>query len=387
MMNSPTSPVVLFDDLIVEILSFVPVKTLMQLKCVCKSWNTIVSNPSFAKLHLQRSPRNTHLMIYTIDCSAVLFPLSSLPENLLTAIPKYPRYPFLDMCCSDLVGSCNGLICLVGYSRPYEWLRFWNPATNSLSDILGYSYGYRNRLTFGYDSSTDTYKVVSLSGKIVNVFSLGDNVWKNIQNFPVVSFEQCHPCVNAGVHVSGTINWLTIPNMTEYEQKDITIDQFVIVSLDLSTETYRKLLPPQGFVEVPPVEPAVTVLMDCLCFSHRFNGTHFVLWKMMEFGVQESWTQFLKISYQNLHIKSLRNYYDINDWLKHDSELFLFPLCVSESNHTLILACKQPTGFGEIIEHAIVYNWRDNRVEQKIFGDKFMWFCAKDYGESLISTS
>jgi len=36
--------------------------------------------------------------------------------------------------------------------------------------------------------------------------------------------------------VSGTINWLAIRDKSEYEWNDITVKQFVIVSLDLATE-------------------------------------------------------------------------------------------------------------------------------------------------------
>jgi hypothetical protein len=97
---------------------------------------------------------------------------------------------------------------------------------------------------------------------------------------PADNIINCHRYNNDGVYVSGTISWLAIGNKIEYEWNDIIVDQFVIVSLDLATETYRPLLPLSGFVEVPHVEPFVTELMDCLCFSHRFKETHFVLWKM-----------------------------------------------------------------------------------------------------------
>jgi hypothetical protein len=43
-------------------------------------------------------------------------------------------------------------------------------------------------------------------------------------------------------------------------------------------------------------------LMDCLCISHHIKETHFVIWIMTEFGVEQSWTQFLKISVQNFQV-------------------------------------------------------------------------------------
>jgi len=396
---------VLFDELITEILSRLPVKTLMQFKCVCKSWNTLISHDSsFTKLHLHRSRCNTHLALLSDqdisdtkwDFSVVPIPVSRLLEIPLRniSIPKDPSYfLFTNMDCCFIVGSCNGLICLNGDSSPTKplnhWLRFWNPATKTLSEKLGYPTNFFKFITFGYDILNDTYKVVAFSANKVNVFSMSDNVWRDIPTFPIVPFGveskhlECHPFLNCGVYVRGTINWLAIRNMTDqYEWRDITIDQFVIISLDLATETYRQLLPPSGFVEVPPIQPFVTVLLDCLCFSHYFKGTHFVLWKMMEFGVQESWTQFLEISFQDLQID-----YGSSDWEGFEEQLFLLPLCVSESNDTLIMACKQE-GYDFDQQHAVLYNWRDKRVKH-IESDKniIWWFYTKEYVESLVSTS
>ncbi|XP_024626663.1 F-box/kelch-repeat protein At3g23880 [Medicago truncatula] len=373
---SPTS--VLFDELITEILSWLPVKTLMQFKCVCKSWTTLISHdPSFTKLHLYRSRRNTHLALFSdqliSDIRVQIIPVSRLLENMLRniAIPNDPYYSISNTDCFFVVGSCNGLLFLQGNSLPIEphnvWLRFWNPATKTLSEKIGYSTKFF-KLTFGYDISNDTYKVVSYNANEVKVFSLSDNVWRDIPSLPIVP----HQSMRDGVYVSGSINWLAIQNITKYKWNDIRIEQFVIISLDLGTETYQQFLPPRGFVEVPPAEPSVTVLMDCLCFSHNLKRTHFVLWQMMEFGVEESWTPFLKISFQDLHI-------DYND------QLFVLPLCVSKISDTIIMVSNQDPYDNQ---HLFVYNWRDKRVEHiKSVNNRIWWFFARNYVESLVSTS
>ena len=74
----------------------------------------------------------------------------------------------------------------------------------------------------------------------------------------------------------------------------------MIISLDLGTETYTHMRLPPGFDKNHRGYPTIGVLMSYLCFSYDFNQTHFVIWRMMEFGIKESWTQFLKISYQHL---------------------------------------------------------------------------------------
>jgi len=65
--------------------------------------------------------------------------------------------------------------------------------------------------------------------------------------------------------------------------------------------------------------------MDCICFSHDFEKTYFVIWQMKEFEVEESWTQFLKISYHNLRE------------LDAGYVRRLVPLCLSDNGDTLIL--------------------------------------------------
>ncbi|MCI53759.1 F-box/kelch-repeat protein, partial [Trifolium medium] len=51
-------------DLIEEILCRLPVKLLVQLRCVCKSWNALISDPKFAKKHLSRS---TTRLVHFLD--------------------------------------------------------------------------------------------------------------------------------------------------------------------------------------------------------------------------------------------------------------------------------------------------------------------------------
>jgi len=217
-------------------------------------------------------------------------------------------------------------------------------------------------------------------GVEVKVFSLGDNVWRYIQDFPVVPF--CNRCmsVNVGVYVSGTLNWLAIRNQEnkDYNWKFINLEQFVIISLDLGKERYRQLLLPQGFDRVPQQEPSISVLMDYLCFSHNTEENYFVIWQMKEFGIEESWTRLLKISYQSLQNAFLPSY-QTAEWLPYWCKLFIFPVCVSENGNKLILAYEE--GY-----YPIVYNFTENRAEQIRITNSIRWIRSKDYVESLVST-
>ncbi|PNX72406.1 F-box protein [Trifolium pratense] len=299
-------------ELITEILSMLNVKAIVRFKCVSKSWNTLTSDSNFVDKHLKASSRNPHLTIcwhirVNSKKNVVPIPVHRLLKKLSATISSDDFHRMENP--SRLVGSCNGLLCFLSWKpgeQPFKYLlHVSNPATRTISQIFEFIYGNDFRFTFGYDASTTTYKIVAFRTKEnsneVKVFNLGgNNCWRNIQNFPIVprnrwDLDRCYkfPIFNYGVHLNGTINWLA---------PDKSMITIVIVSLDLSTETYKQFrLPSLGFYHVPISKPDLRVLMDSLCFCHDSNRTHeFILWKMNEYGVRESWTQLFKISYQNL---------------------------------------------------------------------------------------
>ncbi|AES75691.1 putative F-box domain-containing protein [Medicago truncatula] len=397
------------DELIAEILSFLNVKTIMQLKCVSKSWNSLINDSTFVQKHLKKSSQNPHIILtpptlkYPIS-SVESFPVSRLLENPSITVFGDNFHDLNDTC--QVIGSCNGLFCLIFHSlhRKYTkyWFCLWNPATRTISEELGTFRCYNTssetfKFGFGCDISTGTYKLVAYRAEEddanhsgswrsqVRIFSLSDNCWRNIESFPLIPIG----CIqinrnNNGVHLSGKINWLVIRNYfcASYHYECMNyVEQFVIVSLDLSTETYTQFLLPFGFDEVPHFQPTLHVLMDCLCFSHDFKGTEFVIWQMKKFGVQESWTLLFRIDYFNLEMYNLTINYDTD----FDAEFIesctppLLPLYLSKNDDTLILANYED-------DRAIIYNLRDKRVERVKISSKLCWFSAMDYAESLIST-
>lgn len=144
-----------------------PVKYLMQMKCVCKSWNTLISEPFFVKMHLKeyntvkmhlnyqvmkRSARNPNLALpirkrqkYTTPwfCGVVPIPYQYLIYSRINQSPLlgyHPRSGFL-------IGSYNGLLHFRepqstrlypnGVKIRKTYFRISNPATRKVSIILG----------------------------------------------------------------------------------------------------------------------------------------------------------------------------------------------------------------------------------------------------------
>jgi len=389
------SPVSLPDDLITQVLLFSNVKSLMRMRCVCKSWKSIISHPKFTKLHLKLSTQNPRLILSrrSVHTKIVFLPVRSLiEENPLINLLNDPLEKVSAKDCRCIFGSCNGLFCCLEWefssiSEPREfWFRVWNPTMGTVSKKLGHvcrDMGHYTtyKFAFGYDNSSETYKAVMLMSDeaenrtIVRVLSVGDNVWKTISNFPVspLLYPYTNQSVSDVVYLNGSLNWLGVRDsfgsIDTYGWKNINGNLFVIVSLDLGTESYTQLMPPHGFIEMSAVEPSICILKDCLCFSHDYRRTEFVIWQMKKFGVEESWTQLLKISYQNL--QSIDR--DLID-LKY---LQWFPLHLSDCGDTLILANDQE-------RQAILYNLRLNKGKRSRIADEVQWFSAMIYVESLV---
>jgi F-box interacting protein len=385
------------EEIMLEIMSWLRVKYVMQLRCLNKFFNTLIFNPYFIQMHLKKSTRNSQLALICFgnenhdddpedsdpedwNYHLITPSISFLLRNQFIIFHHSDPYYLLRKCPGTspwVVGSCNGLLCLFNMScSSYQWLYFWNPSMREESQKFTLFFDcYHNpnyNFSFGYDKSTQTYKVVAFyvevkpgfnPKSVVKVFSLGDNSWRDIQCLPALPLS----CIlensykNDGVHLNGTINWFALRDVNNINSS-VALDQYVILSLDLSTEIYTKLLLPRRFDKVPRYLPKLVVLMDCLCFCHDFEKTQFVIWQMKDFGVQDSWIQLFKISNEDFYMMDL------------------LPLYLSENGDTLILANIKCN------ESFIIYNCRDNKVEKIENANHIKWSQAKGYVESLVST-
>ncbi|KHN20101.1 Putative F-box protein [Glycine soja] len=173
----PTLP----DDLIVNILSRLRVRSLLRSKCVCKSWLSLISDPQFVKSHsglAEATP--THLLLKSsnnpqfncIDIEASLHDDGDSTKVIFNIPP--PSSASGPVSRVDIVGSCRGFILLAYVYANFFYFVIWNPPTgfhkridnvSSTDDCVErvFRIGYDNfALLFGigYDSSTDDYVVV-----------------------------------------------------------------------------------------------------------------------------------------------------------------------------------------------------------------------------------
>lgn len=185
-------------DVLFNILIRLPVKSLLRLKSVCKSWYFLITSREFTNDHLRRNSLSSdRLLIFsgednslysvdlqTLESPAIKIPFPSIPESISR---------------KKIIGSCNGLLlCICDETPNFEALLLNSsslpckqiPKLEVPLNCLYINYG------FGYDRGEDDYKVVRIvhfiSGSVIGwkamevmVYSLRADSWKLVKNnFP-----------------------------------------------------------------------------------------------------------------------------------------------------------------------------------------------------------
>ena len=208
----------LFDveDIIINILSRLPVKSLMICKSVSKQWWRLISSPNFMRLQLIRSQENPIYVFYPYSCRchSEHF-LTKIDGETTETLPGCNRRYFKGMIC-----SFNGLICCINT----EGIRcisirtslrldihIRNPATREVL-LLPQSRGSKESPKIGvaFYPRTNEYKVFQFfnpAGKShdkhseCEVYSSITGCWKGIGCVAHSPWSSNHICIN------GTVYW------------------------------------------------------------------------------------------------------------------------------------------------------------------------------------
>ena len=208
----------LFDveDIVINILSRLPVKFLMICKSVSKQWWRLISSPNFMRLQLIRSQENPIYVFYPYSCRchSEHF-LTKIDGETTETLPGCNRRYFKGMIC-----SFNGLICCINT----EGIRcisirtslrldihIRNPATREVL-LLPQSRGSKKSPKIGvaFYPRTNEYKVFQFfnpAGKShdkhseCEVYSSITGCWKGIGCVAHSPWSSNHICIN------GTVYW------------------------------------------------------------------------------------------------------------------------------------------------------------------------------------
>ncbi|KAK9740744.1 hypothetical protein RND81_03G057400 [Saponaria officinalis] len=283
--------------LITEILSRLPVKSLLRFLCVCKPWYSIIKDPHFIKLHLKHSLENLTNQTLIIRDSY----LYSLDFPALSFVTRIDHPLESDGRGTELLGSSNGLLCLSnGDDEGVNGTIFYNPATRThhqlpVSDIEFPDTAFccdRTVYGFGYDHVTDDYKLVRVIQFMgddefdseVKVYGLKSGSWRRIRDFPrgfYLTYKRAW-----GFYVNGCLHWVVTRN-PEYDGTKL------IVALDIGSEEYK--IVPQPRYSDGEFHMNVGVLKGCLYVLCNYVSVKTELWVMEEYGVRNSWTMLFSI--------------------------------------------------------------------------------------------
>ncbi|KAK1386367.1 F-box domain-containing protein [Heracleum sosnowskyi] len=193
------------EDLLIEVLSRLDVRTLLVCKAVSKTWHSLISSPTLVKCHLSRAitssssedNKKTALIVRLFnneeDSSFSLYQLGGCDDNVAHLDFPYSTGDYPCAPPSFLIGCVCGIVC-VSVIVNFRWfttekrtdIYIWNPATKQSKLVPGHTLdnGKRNAaLGFGFDPIDFDFKVVRVLSKdtFPEVYSLNKNVWRNIE--------------------------------------------------------------------------------------------------------------------------------------------------------------------------------------------------------------
>ncbi|CAI9772374.1 unnamed protein product [Fraxinus pennsylvanica] len=247
--------------IMVEIFLKLPVKSLVQCRCACKVWWSLFSDPHFTKLHFSRVPTCFFLhsnRSYKRNSQNLLLVELELPcDDAILRIGNSPDFPNFGI---ELVGSCNGLMCM--YDRQNNGpIYVSNPligeylsVPNSLNDQT-----FPLVCGLGFSQKDNQYKLIQIVPKLsfdddkmeAKLWILGSDTQRSIGDVPFLFSPP-----SFGTFLHGNLHWVV----------DYSRSSKLICCLDLETEQFQALPPP------PTYKPSTNrlfcgnpgVLEDCL---------------------------------------------------------------------------------------------------------------------------
>ncbi|KAL0006552.1 hypothetical protein SO802_008054 [Lithocarpus litseifolius] len=371
------------NDLVEEILSRLPVKSLMRFKCVSKAWHTLISSHQFAKSHFQRAsqnPNRMNVLVLTNNCV-----LSSGCEALFQSRAIHGQPVDVDFHGFPLWGkghveknlaSCNGLVCIELYNVDKWTTQYlvWNPSTKSYKNIpsptsTNFSVSsYLRRFGFGYDYSTDDYKILRpynsdhIPMLRIEIFSLKTFTWRTILLDEDDNFIRSSPFIENTIYCNGAIYWSAKrnwkPSIIYFDLADEIFHELPwpeSVSYYFRGESSGKYYDKSGAWELGTFGEHLCL---AVCTAESCSDICMQLWVM-----KESWTRLATIPYRGF---------------------FLRPVCVSRNGENFLLQETPVKGVGVNFK-LTVFNLKKKAYRKTPYDRRKTIVETTTYVESLYS--
>ncbi|KAK9726059.1 hypothetical protein RND81_05G187200 [Saponaria officinalis] len=291
----------LSEDIMTNILLRLPVKYLLRFKSVSWSWYDLITDPFFITRHVEWSRKTSsklHIVYNGPSFSLRHAEFDSFDQDTVL------DHPFVGQHHSAVVvGVSEGLLCLCDTSTNNLIFPFalYNPTTRS-SNVLPepffdvFSINYEHFFGFGYDATSDDYKIIKItqlqkqndtSGDHAQVYSLNTNSWKRVTRMPF----RLTGLLFTGATVNGIVHWVASSYFDERPCDEIA-------GFDLASENYYLIPQPPSLETILESRCIIDigVLDGCLSQVRSYLDIHLHdVWIMREYRVQSSWSKVFRI--------------------------------------------------------------------------------------------
>ncbi|GLT54811.1 hypothetical protein SLA2020_279780 [Shorea laevis] len=314
------------DEAIIEIISRLPVKSLIKFRCVSKTWRSLISSSDFITNHLNRALSDPQYPPYLLfhysdeQLQKERFTLHShedpFPQNQSweeeeeeeEAEGGFFAHPsgFIELHSPveriklSLVNSCGGLVCLAcGFLKFKNSYIVWNPCIRKSISVPEPDIGFKSDpllpyVGFGYDSKNDDYKLVRLAYSqvlppMVEIYTLRTGAWRSVTAPGPLYFISPDYLSNWSlpVFLNGKVHWLA-----STPQHQGAICRNVIMTFDMEDEAFGEMAMPKSLEGVHDLDVFVGLFDGLLAVLPRGRPSEFQsLWVMKKYGVSESWTK------------------------------------------------------------------------------------------------
>ncbi|WCJ41339.1 F-box and associated interaction domains-containing protein [Euphorbia peplus] len=302
-------------ELIIEILSCLPVKILLRFRCLSKSLCGIIDSPYFINLNLTKTSNNrTHRKIINKKYYFTPRLINTFPSQVFdidSFVHQSRLISELDnagcIYSYSFFGHCNGLVVLLEHNDDTVILFLWNPSTRKCRKlpVLRHKHILRRKgACFGYDSSIDDYKVMfmtekktGMEGNIdlektyeLRILQLRSGFWRRIEVRSYFYFKNFRNCFADGAF---------------YFIRYLHGDDCEILTFDLAKETFSDLSFPDS-VKTRVDSCCLQVVEGCLCVTLFSRNRQFELYARKKNGGDEfSWNKLFSISLNNIQYKGV----------------------------------------------------------------------------------
>ncbi|ESQ47986.1 hypothetical protein EUTSA_v10022199mg [Eutrema salsugineum] len=236
-------------DILIDIFSRTPSKSIARSRCVSKTWKSILHGPDFTKLFLRRSLSRPRLLFTFIEDESLFFFSSSQPQkpdknsSLVANADHHTK--FSHHVSSGICRSVNGQICTQDRGWRYTVPVICNPSTGE-SIILPLLELDRidEKRYFGYDPIDKKFKVLGVSWPACGTRNLYEDhhvlTLETRQQLLWRKIECCSPyylLYNDGICISGVLYY---PAAT-----DTHSEVSMIVCFDVRLETFSFVNKPE----------------------------------------------------------------------------------------------------------------------------------------------